>query len=86
MYFFFIIIIIFFLPFLYITCGTIDSFMNHAYEMEEKIFYYWAKISNEYNSKFPSPCSSIFVIFFLGKQIEKTVADISITLSLAPRK
>ena len=48
MYFFFI-IIIFFLLFLYITCGTIDSFMNHANEMEEKIFYYWAKISNEYN-------------------------------------
>ena len=60
--------------------------MNHAYEMEEKIFYYWAKISNEYNSKFPSPYSSIFVIYFLGKQIEKTVADIYITLSLAPRK
>ena len=84
MYFF--LLLFFFLLFLYITCGTIDSFMNHAYEMEEKIFYYWAKISNEYNSKFPSPYSSIFVIYFLGKQIEKTVADIYITLSLAPRK
>ena len=60
--------------------------MNHAYEMEEKIFYYSAKISNEYNSKFPSTFSSIFVIYFLGKQIGKTVADICITLSLAPRK
>ena len=47
--FFFYYYYFFFLPFLYITCGTIDSFMNHAYEMEEKIFYYWAKISNEYN-------------------------------------
>ena len=84
--FFLLLLLFFFLPFLYITCGTIDSFMNHAYEMEEKIFYYWAKISNEYNSKFPSPYSSIFVIYFLGKQIEKTVADIYITLSLAPRK
>ena len=49
MYVFFYYYYFFFLLFLYITCGTIDSFMNHAYEMEEKIFYYWAKISNEYN-------------------------------------
>ena len=47
--FFFLLLLFFFLLFLYITCGTIDSFMNHAYEMEEKIFYFWAKISNEYN-------------------------------------